>query len=640
MKDLDEPVNTMHEGVADVDVGRDAPIHQRRRAGARSIAFLLAITNIILIFVILILIELRAGHHKITKEVTEMITPLRRMRTHIEAVPDAVSSIWELEQSHLEPIEITRKLRESAPGAPGESDLKREDLRSQLSSAAIGPHGEKRASRALIPAAPANGKNREPRASVVINDAIRAKESSAFSDEEITRLAWMGLQSLNSEPTASSHTNQKEASPAGSGGVASPEMTITSAPQFSQSEIAAGTKITLANWRRYRHFMSDGLIALFSGKYGLRMPADVEIDLGLPVHVVAPSSFARATEKYSSAVHVVHLPDGRNDIAGYIAGEPFPNPTEPDKGYKILADSWYAYGPHLAAGAPGMGLWNVTMLDRFGNATRAKWAFVYRQLAFNTDPGTPRIDPLAAGAFYTQWLMADEPEQAKYTVDLDILPQNNQQSELNYIYFPALRHSMTFSIAARCAPLLGTDWTHDDQKPGFNGGIADFNADFLRDMQLLSLVSLTPAVSDFPREYDMPLGFARPSWGVWSLRRAWVINVHRISSEAMSYCYSSRVAYIDRETARNLWEDLYDSRGRLWKVTMSAYFPRKVPGVDGETLYGRFAAFTWDLQNRHATFGNSTDSRGRFIMLNDEVPEQLNNVTRYSTPAGLMQIMR
>jgi hypothetical protein len=73
---------------------------------------------------------------------------------------------------------------------------------------------------------------------------------------------------------------------------------------------------------------------------------------------------------------------------------------------------------------------------------------------------------------------------------------------------------------------------------------------------------------------------------------------------------------------------------------MNAYYPREVPGTDGETLYGRFAASTWDLQNQHATLGNSTDSTGRLITFNSEVPVQYDNVVRYSTPGGLVQIMR
>jgi hypothetical protein len=404
--------------------------------------------------------------------------------------------------------------------------------------------------------------------------------------------------------------------------------------------IAPGTKITMVNWQQYKQFMPDGMIALFSGKHGLKMPSDVEIDVGPPIHIVPPATFRDATEKYSGQVRIVHLPNGHNDVADYVAGMPFPNPQGAEKGYQILANLWYTYSPHVAVGMPGSGLWNVRLLDRFGNTTTAKWAFVYRQVAFNTDPGVPRIDPLAAGAFYTQWLMVEEPEQAKYTADLDILPQNNQEPESNYVYVPALRRSLRLSVSARCAPLLGTDITHDDQKPGFNGGLAIFDASFLRDMKMLSLVNLTGAVADFPRQYLMPLGFPRPSWGNWSLRDVSVIDIHRIPSQAPGYCYSRRIDYVDKETSRSLWEELYDVNGKLWKISMGAYHPRKVPDADGETIYGRFAAATWDLQNQHATLGHGTDLDGRLIMFNSEVPREFDDVARYSTPGGLMQIMK
>ncbi len=404
--------------------------------------------------------------------------------------------------------------------------------------------------------------------------------------------------------------------------------------------ITPGTKITMDNWQQYKQFLPDGLIALFSGQYAFKMPRDVEIDVGPPVHITAPSTFLQATEKYSGQVRVVHLPDGHNDVANYVAGEPFPDPRGPDKGYEILADLWYNYGPHLGVGMPGYGQWTLWLIDRFGNLSGAKWDFVYRQLAYNTDPGTPRIDPLAAGALASQWLMVDEPEQAKYTADLDILPQDNQKPQSHYVFIPALRRSLRLSVSSRCSPLLGTDWTPDDQKPGFNGGLAIFNAAFLRDQKVLTMVDMTAAEATFPGNYYMPLGFPKPSWGPWSLRDTWVINVHRIPSEAAAYCYGKRNIYVDKETARFLYDDEYDRIGKLWKVFITGYHPRKVPGSDGETVFGRFFAATWDLQNQHVSLGYNTDQTGRYVMFNTEVPKQFDDVSKYSTPGGLMQIMR
>jgi len=108
----------------------------------------------------------------------------------------------------------------------------------------------------------------------------------------------------------------------------------------------------------------------------------------------------------------------------------------------------------------------------------------------------------------------------------------------------------------------------------------------------------------------------------------------------MGYCYSKRIEYVDKETARALWEDLYDSANSLWKVTMDAYYPRKVPGTDGDTLYGRFAASTWDLQNQHATLGNSADSSGGMITFNSEVSKAARRRREVLHPGGLMQLMR
>jgi Protein of unknown function (DUF1329) len=409
-----------------------------------------------------------------------------------------------------------------------------------------------------------------------------------------------------------------------------------------QGTIPPGTKITMQNWRQYKQFMSQSMITLFEGKYFYKMPKDVEINVGPPVRVVHPSTFRNATEKYSAQVRVVHLPNGHMDVANFYAGEPFPHPEGPDKGYEILADLWYTYGGHLSVGMPDAGsMWNLWLIDRFGNASRAQWAYVYRALAFITDPGTPRINPLAAGALGTQWLMIEQPEQGKYTADLDILPQDNQKPEENYVFLPSLRRSMRLSVSSRCAPLLGTDWTHDDQKPGFNGGIGIFTADYLGDAKVLSLVSLTKAYDEFPHNYLMPLAFPKPSWGPWTVRDAWVINVHRIPSEAPGYCYSKRIIYIDKETAKTLWDDEYDSTGKLWKISMDAYHPEKVAGTDGESVFGRFYASTWDLQNDHISLGFEYGPKNEdFILYNSDVPKDYDNVPMYSTPGGLMHIMR
>jgi hypothetical protein len=156
----------------------------------------------------------------------------------------------------------------------------------------------------------------------------------------------------------------------------------------SQDAIPVGTKITMQNWRQYKQFMPDGMAKLFAGQFFWKLPADAAIEIGPTVNIPEPSTYVEATEKYGNQVRVAHLPNGHLDVLNYVGGEPFPNPQEPDKGYKVLANLWYSYRPHL----------NVTdfkhpvrdcIVDRYSNTSCESIDIVYRQEGYNTDPGVP-----------------------------------------------------------------------------------------------------------------------------------------------------------------------------------------------------------------------------------------------------------
>jgi hypothetical protein len=59
-----------------------------------------------------------------------------------------------------------------------------------------------------------------------------------------------------------------------------PEMAQWMQDSAHQATLAPGTKITMANWQRYKQFLPVSMIALFQGTYQLKMPPDVEIDIG------------------------------------------------------------------------------------------------------------------------------------------------------------------------------------------------------------------------------------------------------------------------------------------------------------------------------------------------------------------------
>lgn len=404
-------------------------------------------------------------------------------------------------------------------------------------------------------------------------------------------------------------------------------------------ELASGSRITMENWPQYRQFMPAGMIELFEGNHFWKMPADIEIDVGPTVLEDIPDGYAQATERHAGQARVVHYPDGRNDVLNYSAGEPFPRPQEPDKGYKLLADLWFAYVPHLAVGSPG-NLLNTCTQDRLGDINCLRLSYVYRQTAYNTDPGIPRDDPSAKDVWYTEWIMVEEPEQAKYTTQLTLFSRDNQRAQDLYMYLPSLRLTIRGSLASRCSPVVGTDYVQDDYKSvGFNGGIAIFDARFLEHRKILALTGkFKPLAGDFPNNYFMPLGWPKPSWGAWQLRDVDVIDVRRIPSEQAGYCFGKRIIYEDSRTHYALWEDAYDSAMRLWKSAFVAQ--RLTHGSRIGYVPGAVTSSVWDFQNDHMTNVSTQDKYGHDLLADYDVPAEFQDFSTYATPAGLARIMK
>jgi hypothetical protein len=411
------------------------------------------------------------------------------------------------------------------------------------------------------------------------------------------------------------------------------------APMASSETIAPGTKITMTNWQQYRQFMPEGMQALFEGKYFWRMPADVEMVVGPTVIHPLPKAYLEATEKYSSSVKVVSLPNGGYNLTGYVAGIPFPDPQEPQRGWKMLANVWYRYLPHLIVATPA----NLTQLcvqDSYNNISCTKESFVYRQLQHNTDPDTPMVVPGASPKDYTEWSMVEQPEELKYKASLTIFYQDLTQPEDIYAFIPELRRSLRGSTASRCAPAFGSDLTPDDFRFGFNGNITRFNATVLGEKKILALTAYSTASGNFPASYDMPLGWPKASWGNWELRDVYVLDVRRIPSQAAGYCYGKRIMYVDKVAWAPLWEDLYDSNMQLWKIVSLMPRTRNVPGVGIQMVSGSQVTQAWDVIRKHATHFMDPTPDGRDTYVNSEVPNEYLNVTKYCGPAGLNEIMR
>lgn len=411
-----------------------------------------------------------------------------------------------------------------------------------------------------------------------------------------------------------------------------------------QNPIPPGTTITSANWQTYQEEMSYGLQTLYSGKYFWKIPADATITVGPTVILSQPKPYLTAGEQYGSQTSIGVTPSGHRYIRNYVAGIPFPdafskNP-DPQKGYKILADDYLSWVPDLYAqpfGHPGV---SCTQ-DRFGNIACTTLVWIYTQVGWNTDPGVPRNYPQAGDAWFTQWFTEVTPEQSKYTTNLTVFYKNPESEQDDYVFVPALRRSLRLSVTARCAPAAGSDLVLDDYfTPGFNGGLALFDATYLGHRKLLILEGdFTHQTGHIPEDWDMPLGFPKPSWGQWQVRDYDIIDVRRIPSERAGYCYGSRIMYVDSIYHYAAWLDIFDANLKHWKIQFWASRAENVPPL-GHVNTNSVTLAVWDVQNDHATYLSTYDAAGVGPYFNQAAPPEYHNYTKYSSPSGLMQVMQ
>ncbi len=374
---------------------------------------------------------------------------------------------------------------------------------------------------------------------------------------------------------------------------------IRAAGEQPAKTIPPGTVITPRDWQQYKQFMNRGLRALFSGQYFWKLPPDFQLVVAPPFHYSDPKLYQENTEKYFKTVKIIDLPDGGHSITGYVAGRPFPNPTEPLRGWKLLVDDWFTYQPHLIC-APECDFYTE---DRFYNRAYGRQVWVIRRFSRNSDPGFPIDDPRGKGIDLFEYTQILKPEQAKYTTVLTVYYTDIAKIQDSFLFIPALRRSLRLSPAARCSPFNGTDYIYDDTRHGnFNGNLTQFNAVFLGERYVL----IEPRISDDWKmidnldNYYLPLFFPKPSLGQWDLRHVWLIDVRPIPSYASSYCISRRLLYIDQESYDSDEMVQYDNHGKLWKVTFGGSAIVNTPGV-GKVWTNGGMAVLWDLQNNHAS---------------------------------------
>jgi hypothetical protein len=403
----------------------------------------------------------------------------------------------------------------------------------------------------------------------------------------------------------------------------------------SSDSIPAGTKITLQNWQKYRKFMPIGMQAMFSQQYPWKIGPGPEftMEIGPTIPVDLAHKLAQDTEKYAGQTKLEKVASGGYTAVGYVAGVPFPKPSGPQIGYQVLYNAYYGFIPPIYRYVT-----NTHLVDRFSNDFLQRTEVVYWRLSHISDPKVP-IDPgYGKGYLQTARYYVLSPEQTRYTTQLGMQPVDPQKVQEIYVFLPSLRRSLRLSSAARCSPILGTDWVQDDNSDGMAFQIPNFDVKFLGEKKVLFMVH-----AKNPEMYDganYNLKTTLPAWpsskvGKWELRDVMVVATSPLPSMG-SYCYSHKIGYIDKQTWTQLGWDFYDNNEKFWKMNMIPMRPLKLNSGEETEFHSANVDIMWDFQNQHVTSSN-VDAP---TQIGNEVSADLQDPATWAFPGSLSRIMK
>ncbi len=402
----------------------------------------------------------------------------------------------------------------------------------------------------------------------------------------------------------------------------------------SQS-IPEGTKITLQNWQQYKDFMPIGVQAMFSQKYQWRMGSgpDFTMEVGPTIPVPLAKRLQEDTEKYAGQTKLRKVESGGYTVDGYVAGVPFPKPSGDLIGQQVLYNAFFGFIPPIYRYTT-----KTHLIDRFLNEFPQYTEVIYWRLSHNSDPGIPINPSYGKGYLQTARYFVLSPEQTRYTTQLAQQPDDPLKVQEVYVFLPSLRRSLRLSSAARCSPILGTDWVQDDNSDGMAFQIPSFNVKFLGEKKLLFLNH-----ANNPGLYDSAnynLKSSIPAWpspkvGKWELRNVMVVDTSPLPSMG-SYCYSHKVGYIDKDTYTQLAWDFYDNNQKFWKFNMIPMRPLKIDTGDETEFHSANVDIMWDFQNQHVTSSN-VDSPTQF---GSQIGADLRDASTWAFPGSLSRIMK
>jgi hypothetical protein len=365
------------------------------------------------------------------------------------------------------------------------------------------------------------------------------------------------------------------------------------------------------------------------GGPGLRWIVErgARLEVGAYRKVANPPPFLEATQKYSSSVKLSE--DGKG-LTDYVAGLPFPqiDPNDPHVAIKLVLNF------EAAVARDDLDLRNFECRTRtFGADATGDLVLLadhFRRLYFRgrtVVPPVPEITENRDKVRYKEILFPlIEPFDSKGNGFLTLRYLDRTRNDDTWLYLPQLRRVRRLSAVQRSVPLQKQDIDMDSYA-GFSGNPAWFSWRSLGEKTILS----TFHDATIPVTWGEPPGdFVHA--GTWEPRKVWVVEgipqVPVPTDLGEPYAYSRRVLYIDQETSRIPYSDLYDRAGQLSKVSLTSFLFAKAPTATATARFDYDVPFEpsmtmVDVQRPGATFcelpsRRFPDEQGWYVNVGDK----------------------
>jgi hypothetical protein len=358
------------------------------------------------------------------------------------------------------------------------------------------------------------------------------------------------------------------------------------------ADVEPGTKVTKANKELVADLVSPGIMWC--------------LDHGLEMNIVPYQKiewdrvYREATEKYAGQSQL--SPDGRQ-LVGHVQGLPFPNidPNDPQVALKIMFN--YEYKPHVTddsdlrnfdADTGPVSEDSPLDVERHFILDHLRVLWYTARNYVDPKPELPNPESVRAKQSLHPIL---EPFDLKGVGLTSIRYLDPDRQDDTWLYLPTLRRVRRLSSAQRSDALFGQD-TDVDSYGGYAGQIPWFEWKYLGEKTVLGVFH----AEHFPVKYCEGSGdfiFCDN----WEKREVYVLEG---TSKQAQYAYGKRLLFIDKETYRIAFSDIFDRAGQLWKVWINQFGFRKRAAPSYGIEYPDEMPFTHsitmvDMQLNHAT---------------------------------------